>query len=91
MKNLGNKIIEIKKVKLENFLVSLVFDDGQAGEISLEHLFSPPKELTSEILKGQMFDKCFIEMGALAWPNGFELCPDSLKKLFYKQKKHKAA
>jgi len=29
-----------------------------------------------------MFDKCFVEMGALAWPNGFELCPDALRHWF---------
>jgi hypothetical protein len=26
-----------------------------------------------------MFPRCFVENGALAWPNGFELCPDVLR------------
>jgi hypothetical protein len=29
--------------------------------------------------RGGMFEKCLVELGALAWPNGFELCPDALK------------
>jgi len=85
MKKLGNKIIKIEDVNIESLAIKLRFSDRSGGWISLEHLFEKPKGLTAEILKGGMFDKCFLEMGALAWPNGFELCPDALRLWFEMQ------
>ncbi len=76
---LGNKLKKIFKIDLDGFKVGLLFTDGFRGTVSLEHLFSKPKGLTAEILKGGFFERCFVESGALAWPNGFELCPDALR------------
>lgn len=61
------------------FKVKLKFSDGIIGEVNLGFIFSKPKNLAAEIIKGNLFTKCYIESGALAWPNGFELCPDSLR------------
>lgn len=54
-------------------------------------MFNSPKGETIDILKGQMFTKCFIDNGALGWPNGFELCPDSLRMLIEEQSENKAS
>ncbi|MBF0491203.1 MAG: DUF2442 domain-containing protein [Deltaproteobacteria bacterium] len=77
--SLGNSVQKILKVSLENFQVSLLFQDGCKAAVSLQHLFLHPKGLAAEVLRGGIFEKCFVESGALAWPNGFELCPDSLR------------
>lgn len=79
MKKIGNKIKKILSADQETFSVRLQFSDGSTSIISLKNLFTKPKGLTAEILRGGMFEKCFVELGALAWPNGFELCPDALK------------
>jgi len=79
MKKLGNKIRRILGVDDESFCVRLRFSDGTVGNVSLTPLFEHPKGLAAEILKGGMFSMCFLENGALAWPNGFELCPDALR------------
>jgi hypothetical protein len=79
MMKLGNKIRRIVRVDGEAFSVMLRFRDGTVGVVSLAHLFEHPKALAAEILKGNMFSMCFLENGALAWPNGFELCPDVLR------------
>ena len=79
MKKLGNKIQKILRVDGESFAIKLRFGDGAVGMVSLAYLFEHPKGLASEILKGGMFSMCFLEHGALAWPNGFELCPDALR------------
>lgn len=76
---LGNKIKRIVRVDGESFSVTLRFTDGAERTVSLAHLFERPKGLAAEILKGGMFSMCFLENGALAWPNGFELCPDALR------------
>jgi len=79
MKKLGSKIRRILRVDDESFSIRLQFSDGAVGIVSLAHIFERPKALAAEILKGGMFSMCFLENGALAWPNGFELCPDALR------------
>ena len=76
---LGNKIKKIVSIDSENFRIRLKFTDDVVGVVDLSHLFFKPKNLTAEIVKGDLFSKCYIESGSLAWPNGFELCADSLK------------
>lgn len=82
---LGNKIEQIYETDLNDFRVKLRFSNGKTGFVPLNHIFKSPKNLSEEILRGQMFDKCFIESGALAWSNGFDLCPDALYKWFEEQ------
>ena len=79
MKKLGNKIKRIIRIDEESTSVSLRFADGTTGDVSLTHIFDRPKGLAAGILRGAMFGRCFIENGALAWQNGFELCPDALR------------
>lgn len=86
-KKLGNKISKILSVDAEDYSVSVKFQDGVVGSISLQSLFMKPRGLVCEILKGNMFDRCFVESGALAWPNGFELCPDSLRMMMVEQRR----
>lgn len=86
MKKFGNKIVKIIDMDATVFRVGLKFNGGAYGSVSLEHLFQRPKGLAAEILKGNIFDKCFIESGALAWPNGFELCPDAMRQLLEEER-----
>lgn len=89
MKRFGNKITKITKIDAESFCVQLRFSDKTQSWVSLKHIFIKPKGLAAEVLKGNLFDSCFIEAGALAWPNGLELCPDALRQLSETQKKNK--
>ena len=76
----GNKIKRIRKIYRDDFTVSLEFQDGFVGKVNLSPLFANRKKpLVAEILRGDIFGSCFVESGALAWPNGYELCPDSLR------------
>ena len=76
---LGNEIKRIIELDPESFSVTVEFDDGTVISIPMGHIFAKPKGLAAEILRGGMFDKCFLESGALAWPNGLELCPDAMR------------
>jgi hypothetical protein len=87
---LGNKLKKLVSIDEENYRIKVQFTDGVSGELDLGEYFNKPKNLSAEIVKGQMFNKCYIESGALAWPNGFELCPDALR-MKLKSKKSKAA
>ena len=88
---LGNKIIKIVQIDYEHYKVVLEFSDSFIAEVSLQHIFEKPKGLAREILRGQLFDKCYIDMGALAWPNGLELCPDAIRIWIIEQTKSQAA
>ena len=88
---LGNKITAIKKVSLESFEVQLLFNNKKSLTISLSHIFDSPKGLAAEVLRGGVFEQCFLEHGALAWPNGLEFCPDFLFQLGHQQIKNSAA
>lgn len=87
MKGLNNKITKIIKRNSETFSVQIQFADGAQGWISLENIFEKPKGLATQVLKGGLFTSCFIDSGALAWPNGLELCPDSLYMKLKSKKK----
>lgn len=93
MKKFGNKIVKILSTDLGTLSINLKFSDGFSGVVSLKHLFGRPKGLSAEILKGGGFRRCFVESGALAWPNGFELCPDAIRQWIHEQRqgKNKAA
>ena len=79
MAKLGNEIRRIVELDPESFSVKVEFDDGAVIDIPMGHIFAKPKGLAAEILRGGMFDKCFLESGALAWPNGLDLCPDAMR------------
>ncbi len=91
IKKLGLKIVMIKKIDAENYRIKLCFNDGFVGEVSLVKFFDSPKGLAAEILRGSMFNKCFIESGALAWPNGLEFCPDAIRLWIEEKTKSLAA
>ena len=75
----GYEIAKITAVDPDTFRVRLKYTDGFEGEVDLGDIFRKPKALAREIQRGSLFDRCFVEAGALAWPNGFELCPDALR------------
>jgi len=80
MKKWGNKVVKIMKIDEENFTLKLKFSDNSIQYVSLNHIFSKPRGLAAEILRGNLFKKCYILEGAIAWPNGFELCPDAIRQ-----------
>ena len=77
--DLLHEITEVLDVNGENFSVKLRYADGRVGWVSLIDIFSEPINLVAEVVKGQMFEECFVSSGALAWPNGLEFCPDMLR------------
>lgn len=89
---LGTQIKRVVRVDPERFEVTLQYTDGFSGTVDLSFIFGSPKKrpLVLEILRGGLFAKCFVESGALAWPNGFELCPDAIRSWLGKRR-HRAA
>lgn len=76
---LGNKIIKIVSLNDDTFMAKLLYADKKTILVDLSFIFKNPKNLAAEVVKGNLFSRAFIESGALAWPNGLEICPDALK------------
>jgi hypothetical protein len=56
----------------------LTFSDGTAAHWSAAALIARDTVMTRPLADPAYFARAFIEGGALAWPNGFELSPDAL-------------
>lgn len=83
---LGQQLTLVKFLDADCFRFRLRFADGTSGTLSLSSVFSKPKNLAAEVLRGNMLSLCFVENGALAWPNGLEICADKLRMLVEQDK-----
>jgi hypothetical protein len=62
-----------------NYVLSVTFDDGVEGEVSLaDRLFGPMFE---PLRDPAYFAKAAVDgFGAVAWPNGADLAPDAIHR-----------
>lgn len=90
---LGTSIRTVVRVVPDKWQIELEYTDGFRGLVDLSDLFGRPtgKPLVLDVLRGGMFAKCFVESGALAWPNGYELCPDALRDRIVRGKRLRVA
>lgn len=58
----------------------LRFSDGTWGVFDFARYVEADTEMTAPLRDAGYFRKCFIEAGALAWPNGFDLSAESLQR-----------
>jgi hypothetical protein len=62
---------------LEDFRLSITFDDGTQGEVAVgDRLFGPVFE---PLRDPTLFRQVFVDdFGAIAWPNGADFAPDTI-------------
>ena len=73
-----NEVIELKT--LEDYIIWLKFSDNEEKIVNLKPFIG--KGFTKELLKSEKFAEVFVEPGGgIAWPNGFDLCPNFLREL----------
>lgn len=74
-------MIKLTAIKPEaSQVVWLAFSDGSSGRWSFADLIARDTIMTRPLAHSDFFQRAFIEGGALAWPNGFELSADSLHR-----------
>ena len=83
-----NEVIELKVLTDDQFSqkyqVWLKFNDGEEKIIDLRPYLG--KGFTAELLDYDKFKEVFVEPGGgIAWPNGYDFCPNFLKELGGKQ------
>lgn len=57
----------------------LTFSDGTSGVYDFSPFVEARTEITAPLANPAFFARHFIELGALAWPNGFDLSAGSLQ------------
>lgn len=73
------KIVHVSKLKrLDDYRLKLWFMDGQAGEWDFSDLATRSGEMAAPFRDPLYFDRVFLEVGALTWPNGYDWCPQAL-------------
>lgn len=70
------KLIAIERKEGASLL--LRFSDGAWGVYDFSRYLNANTEMTTPLRDPAFFARCFIEAGALAWPNGFDLSAESL-------------
>ena len=80
MPAMKTEIVHVRKLKrLGPYRLKLWFTDGRAGEwdfSDLAHRDTGP--MVAPFKDPPYFDRVFLEMGALTWPNGFDWSPEAL-------------
>ncbi|MDE1885640.1 MAG: DUF2442 domain-containing protein [Xanthomonadaceae bacterium] len=70
------KLIAIERKEGASLL--LRFSDGAWGVYDFSRYLNANTEMTTPLRDPAFFGRYFIEAGALAWPNGFDLSAESL-------------
>jgi hypothetical protein len=81
------KIIRAEHIRQK--ILRLYFSDNSWGDYDLQPLIDRRTELTLPLNDDSYFQQFFLELGALCWRNGLELCPGSIhRKLEERQQLH---
>jgi Protein of unknown function (DUF2442) len=74
-------MIKIRKAELVGSKrLALEFSTGETGELDLTELVARAGSMVIPLRDESFFRSFFIEMGALSWPNGFDLSPSAIYK-----------
>lgn len=61
------------------FRIHLVFNDGAEGTVDFEPWLDGP--VFEPLAKVDYFQRFFIDGGAVAWPNGADIAPETLHEV----------
>jgi len=74
-------MIKIVKAEfLQDRVIRLDFSDGTRGDYDLQHLIARGTEMVKPLENEDFFRQFFLELGALCWPNGFELSGGGIQR-----------
>ena len=74
-----SKIVHVRRLKkLGDYRLKLWFTDGLAGEWDFSNLATRTGAAATPFRDPAYFDRVFLEMGALTWPNGYDWSPQAL-------------
>ncbi|MBK1725013.1 DUF2442 domain-containing protein [Thiocystis violacea] len=72
---------------LQDRTIRLEFSDGTTGDYDLQPLIARGTEMVKPLEDNAFFQGFFLELGALCWPNGFELSGRGIQRRLREQGK----
>jgi hypothetical protein len=79
-------MIKIAQAELQqDKVIRLVFSDGTGGDYDLAPLIARGTEMVKPLEDEAFFRRFFLELGALCWPNGFELSGGGIQQRLREQ------
>lgn len=69
---------KILKVKALDFVLECEMDNGEVYSYDMSFVAISNGEMVLPLKDLDFFKKVFIELGALSWPNGYEIHADSV-------------
>jgi hypothetical protein len=72
------KIVEVRP--LDGFRLQVRFSDGQEGVRDCTDIVAETGPMVEPLRDPAFFRRVFIEYGALAWPNGYDIDPIALHR-----------
>jgi hypothetical protein len=73
-----NRVTKIKWVG--GHRLQATFSDGATGEHDFSALVAELGPMVEPLHEPAYFGRVFLEHGAPTWPNGFDMCPDWLRR-----------
>lgn len=61
-----------------DYVLEIEFSDGSAGDYDLAPVLAKDTELRRPLLDPIYLDRFSLDLGALCWPNGLELSPETI-------------
>src|SRR3954447_2071420 len=75
----GLPMVDVVSVKpLGGYRLRVAFSDGSVGEHDFSSTAARDGEMVKPLKDPAFFGRVFVELGALTWPNGFDLDPINL-------------
>jgi hypothetical protein len=77
----ASTMIKVVKLKhLDGYRLHATFSDGTAGAHDFSALVAETGPMVEPLRDAAYFARVFLEDGAPTWPNGFDMCPDWLRR-----------
>lgn len=75
-------MVSVRKVQwLGGHRLRVWFSDGAVGEWDHSDILNAAGPIALPLHDPAYFGRVFLEMGALTWPNGYDVCPEHLHGL----------
>lgn len=76
-----SKLPKITRVRhAGDYQLDITFDDGAHGVHDFAWLFDRIGEMNAPLQDVVFFARVFLEVGALTWPNGYDLSPWNIRR-----------
>lgn len=71
---------KILTVKVINFIIECELENGDIYQYDMSFIKKSKGPMLNELKEHSLFNKVFIELGSLSWPNGYEIHANTIAR-----------